>query len=273
MASNELMNKKVFIFDMDGTIYLGEQPLPNAVDFINKLDKRYIFFSNNASRDSAYYLEKLHKMGFKVTKDQILTSANVLIKFLKTHRMGKKVFVLGTSHLQNMFEENGIELFDCDLYEKSDMLNLPDIVVTSFDTKLTYDRLERACTYIRNGAEWLTTHPDVNCPVEYGYIPDCGAINELIRVSTGKPLPKVFGKPHGEVVDMLEEITGEKRSNMVIFGDRLYTDIALGKKNNMMAVLLLTGEATLDDSLEVQEYLRPDKVFQDFFDVEEYYNS
>ena len=146
--------------------------------------------------------------------------------------------------------------------------DIPDIVVTSFDTTLTYVKLERACTYIRNGAEWLTTHPDINCPVENGYIPDCGAINELIRVSTGKPPPKAFGKPYGEVIDMIEEIYGEKRENMAIFGDRLYTDIALGKKNGMTAVLLLTGEATLEEALSLPEDLQPDLIFGDLLEVE-----
>jgi len=147
---------------------------------------------------------------------------------------------------------------------------MPDIVVTSFDTTLTYNKLERACTYIRDGAEWLTTHPDINCPVEYGYIPDCGAINELIRVSTGKPLPKAFGKPYGEVIDMIEEIYGESRANMAVFGDRLYTDIALGRKNNMTAVLLLTGEGTLEEALKLPENLQPDIIFENLSEAEKY---
>ena len=269
----ELKNKDFFIFDMDGTIYLDENPLPNAVNFINKIsedkNKRHIFFTNNASKNPSYYLDKLNRLGFTSSKEQILTSADVTIRFLKTHRKGKNVFLLGTPYLESMFKANDIELFDCSLYEKSDMSKMPDIVITSFDTTLVYDRLERACTYIRNGVEWLTTHPDINCPVEYGYIPDCGAINELISTSTGKPLPKAFGKPYGEVLDMIEEIYNEKRENMVMFGDRLYTDIALGKKNNMMAVLLLTGEAKLDEAISLPEELQPDIIFKDLFEAEQ----
>ena len=270
----ELKNKNFFIFDMDGTIYLDDNPLPNAVNFMSKINsqnnRRSIFFTNNASKNPSYYLDKLNRLGFPTSKDQILTSADVLIKFLKAHKAGKNVFLLGTPYLESMFKSNGIKLFDSNLYEKSDMSNLPDIVITSFDTTLVYDRLERACTYIRNGVEWLTTHPDINCPVEYGYIPDCGAINELISVSTGKPLPKAFGKPYGEVVDMIEEIYGQSRENMVMFGDRLYTDIALGKKNNMMAVLLLTGEASLEEALSLPEDLQPDIIFENLFEAEQY---
>ena len=252
---------------MDGTIYLGESPLPNAVRFIEKLnnekDKKLIFFTNNASKNTAYYLEKLKKLGFP-ENIEVLTSADVLIKFLKTHRESKKIYLLGTPYLESMFVGEGIELV-------SD--STPDIVVTSFDTTLTYDKLERACTFIRNGTEWLTTHPDINCPIENGgYIPDCGAINALISVSTGNPLPKAFGKPSGEVIDMLEEIYGEKRENMAMLGDRLYTDIALGKQNGVTAVLLLTGEATLEEARELPKDLQPDLIFKDLFECEEYFN-
>ena len=260
----DLKNKTFFIFDMDGTIYLGENPLPNAVDLIAKINnhtnKRMIYFTNNASKDPCYYLEKLNKLGFPASKEQILTSADVLIKFLKSHRQNKSIYLVGTPYLENMFKANNINL----------TYDTPDIVVTSFDTTLTYNKLERACTYIRNGAEWLTTHPDINCPVEYGYIPDCGAINELIRVSAGKPLPKAFGKPYGEVIDMIEEIYGESRKNMAIFGDRLYTDIALGKKNDMTAVLLLTGEGTLEEALNLPQDLQPDMIFENLFEAEKY---
>jgi len=267
---NELKNKSFFIFDMDGTIYLEDKPLPNAVDLLSEINnnktKRFIYFTNNASKNPAYYLDKLKRIGFPASKEQILTSADVLIKFLKSHRQNKKIYLLGTPYLEDMFKENDIILTD--LTENNP--DIPDIVVTSFDTTLTYEKLEKACTYIRNGAEWLTTHPDINCPVENGYIPDCGAINELIRVSTGKLLPKAFGKPYGEVIDMIEKIYGENRANMAIFGDRLYTDIALGKKNNMTAVLVLTGEATLNEATCLPEDLQPDIIFENLFDAEKY---
>ena len=265
---NELKSKNFFIFDMDGTIYLGDKPLPNAVNLVEKInkrpDKRLIFFTNNASKSNDYYYAKLKNLGFP--GNQVLSSADIIINFLKTHRQNKNIFLLGTPYLKNMFEQSGVNL----TLDFPDIPDIPDIVVTSFDTTLTYDRLERACTYIRNGAEWLTTHPDINCPVEYGYIPDCGAINELIHVSTGKPLPKAFGKPYGEVIDMIEELYGETRLNMAMFGDRLYTDIALGRKNNMTAVLLLTGEATLDEALDLPVGLQPDIIFENLFEAEKY---
>jgi len=269
-----LKDKRLVIFDMDGTVYLGNTPLPGAVRLIDRINaregRRAVFFTNNVSVNPAYYLEKLDRLGFAASREGLLTSADVLLKFLNAHRPGKSVFLLGTPSLESMFREAGTELFDCSLYEKGDMSHLPDIVVTSFDTALVYDRLERACTYIREGAEWLTTHPDINCPVEYGYIPDSGAINELIRASTGKPLPKAFGKPSGEAVDMLGEIYGEGHEHMVIFGDRLYTDIAMGRRNGMTAVLVLTGEAGLEEALALPEAERPDLIFEDLVQAEGY---
>jgi len=259
-----LKRKKFLIFDMDGTIYLGDRPLPGAVDLLTKLDsstgRRMIYFTNNASKDPGHYQKKLRRMGFPASKGQILTSADVLIKFLKLHRPNSSVYLLGTPELGEMFAQQNIRLTS----------DVPDIVVTSFDTTLTYARLECACTYIRNGAEWLTTHPDINCPVENGYIPDCGAINELIRASTGKPLPKAFGKPCGEVVEMIEEIYGESREDMAVFGDRLYTDIALGKKNGLTAVLVLSGESSLEDAMALPENLRPDVIFENLEEAKKY---
>lgn len=277
----ELKTKTLFIFDMDGTIYLEDKSLPYAINFITKIKndvtKKYVYFTNNASKDPQTYIDKLKKIGFPTDiantadtdKNAVLTSADVLIKFLKLHRKNKSVYLLGTPLLEDMLRNNGINLFfpeeNIGYIQKNQPV--PDIVVSSFDTSLTYSKLERACTYIRTGAEWLTTHPDINCPVEDGYIPDCGAINELIKSSTGKSLPKTFGKPYGEVVEMLEEIYKTDRKNMAMFGDRLYTDIALGKNNGMLAVLLLTGEASLEEALALPQELHPDLIFNNFEEI------
>ena len=120
------------------------------------------------------------------------------------------------------------------------------IVVASFDTTLTYDKLEKACRYIREGAEFISTHPDFNCPVEGGFIPDSGAICALITASTGK-LPRYFGKPYEDTLQIIEEFSGVARADMVVVGDRLYTDIALGAKHGVASVLVLSGETTLED--------------------------
>jgi HAD superfamily hydrolase (TIGR01450 family) len=253
-----LKSKKLFIFDQDGTIYLGGRVFPFAVDFINNLRKngyKVLFFTNNASHNPEYYFEKLSRLGFEPSKDEILTSGNVTIQFLLRHRAGKSCYLVGTEELEEQFASSGITLSE----------NAP-IVVTSFDTTLTYKKLDTACRLIRNGAEYLSTHPDFNCPTEDGFIPDSGAISAFVTASTGVS-PTYFGKPYKTTLDMIKEITGISVNDMVIFGDRLYTDIALGKRNGVTSVLVLSGETKQTDVDNANECDRPDFVVRDLSDV------
>ena len=180
-------------------------------------------------------MTRLRSMGIPAGPENILTSAETTIAFLKQHRAGKSVYVVGTPDLIRSFEEAGIKVEE----------NAP-IVVASFDTTLTYDKLEKACRYIREGAEFISTHPDFNCPVEGGFIPDSGAICALITASTGKE-PRYFGKPYEDTLQIIQEFSGVDRSDMVVVGDRLYTDIALGARHGVTSVLVLSGETTLKD--------------------------
>lgn len=242
-----LDSKKLFIFDMDGTIYLGGIPFDFAVNYINKLresGKKILFFTNNASHSPEFYIKKLEKLGFCPTADEICTSGNVTAAFLTTERKGKKVYLVGTPDLYGQFVSAGVDLV-CDADGKHDGREA-DIVVTSFDTTLNYEKLVLACDFIRGGAEYLCTHPDYNCPTETGFIPDSGAIAALVTASTGAS-PVYFGKPYSETVRMISEITGNSKDEMIIFGDRLYTDIATGKRHGITAALVLTGETKTAD--------------------------
>ena len=240
-----LKSKKLFVFDMDGTIYLGGQPFDFAVRYINKLrenGKRVLFFTNNASHDPVFYLEKLTRLGFDPKPEEICTSGNVTAAFLQRKRAGKAVYLLGTPELYRQFKSYGIDMV-CDEHGKPDGRNA-DIVVTS-------------CDFIRYGAEFLYTHPDYNCPTETGFIPDSGAIAACVTASTGVE-PTYFGKPYPETVEMISEITGEAKADMLIYGDRLYTDIATGKRHGITAVLVLTGETKIGDALKADECDQPD---------------
>lgn len=248
----DIKNKRLYIFDMDGTIYLGGRVFDFAVDFINNLrnnGKKILFFTNNASNSPIYYHDKLTRMRFSPSFDEIMTSGDVTIEFLKRHRTEKSVYLVGTPGLEKQFTDSGIVLS-----------NTSDIVVTSFDTTLTYAKLETACALIRNGAEYLSTHPDYNCPVENGFIPDSGAIAAFVTASTGI-VPTYFGKPYPQTIDMICETTGIDKSDMCIFGDRLYTDIALGKHHGVTAVLVLSGETKQKDVDNANPDERPDFVF------------
>lgn len=251
-----LSEKKLYIFDMDGTIYLGYNVFDFAIRFINHLraaGKRVLFFTNNASHTTEFYVKKLTKLGFSPTPDEIMTSGDVTIEFLKRHRPGKSVYLVGTDELVDSFRANGINILTGD-EDKA------DIVVTSFDTTLTYKKMDNACRFVRNGAEYLSTHPDFNCPTENGFIPDSGAIAAFVTASTGK-VPTYFGKPYRETIDMISEATGFGLGEMCIFGDRLYTDIAIGKKHGVTAVLVLTGETQPADVDAATPAEKPDFVF------------
>ena len=256
---NEIIaSKKLYIFDQDGTIYLGGKVFPSAVKFINYLrenGKRVMFFTNNASHNPEFYLNKLTRLGFSPDRSEILTAGDVTAQFLLRHRAGKSVYLVGAPELEEQFRAAGVNLIGED-EERA------DIVVTSFDTTLTYKKIEAACRYIFGGAEYLCTHPDFNCPTETGFIPDSGAIAALVTASTGVT-PTYLGKPYATTIDMISEITNLEREEMAIFGDRLYTDIALGKRHGVTATLVLSGEATMDDVNAADEADRPDFIYAD----------
>ncbi len=263
--TNVIKDKKLYIFDMDGTIYLGGRPFDFAKRFIKNLrasGRRVLFFTNNASHTSPFYLKKLERLGFEPGENEIMTSGDVTLEFLKRHRAGKSVYLVGTDELVEEYAAKGIKLVNGEADPRE-----ADIVITSFDTSLTYEKLNIACRLIRGGAEYLSTHPDFNCPTEDGFIPDSGAIAALVTASTGKT-PTYFGKPYKETVEMIGEATGFARDEMCIFGDRLYTDIALGKSFGVTSVLVLSGETTEEDVDAALPKDKPDFAFASLDDVD-----
>ncbi len=258
----KLKRIKLFTLDMDGTIYLDTTPLEGAVDFCKKLDKlgKLCYFTNNTSKNPMDYVEKLNKLGFPAKRENIMTSGDVTIAYLNKYHKGEPVYLLGTKALEDSFTQSGITLSED-----------AKIVVVGFDMTLTYQKLERACTLIRNGALFYSTHPDINCPTADGFIPDSGAICGAITLSTGVQ-PKYFGKPYGETVEMLELKNGLSRDEICMVGDRLYTDIALGRKNGMLAILVMTGETTADMLAAAEGDNVPDLVFDKIGDIPVYDN-
>jgi HAD superfamily hydrolase (TIGR01450 family) len=180
----------------------------------------------------------------------------VTIAYLNKYHKGENVFLLGTKALEDSFIQGGINLSDD-----------AKIVVVGFDMTLTYEKLEKACTLIRNGAKFYSTHPDINCPTKDGFIPDSGAICAAIELSTGVK-PRYFGKPNAETVEMLEEKSGLSRDNICMVGDRLYTDIALGKKHGVTSVLVLSGETQPEDVDAASIPEKPDFVFPSLDEVD-----
>ena len=252
---------KLFVLDMDGTVYLGDQPIDGSLDFIRQVeedpDRDYIFFTNNASKVPAVYVDKLHKMGLEITEDKVVTAGDVCAEYLKENYPGAAVYLNGTPVLEDNWTKKGIRLVKED----------PDVCVQSFDTTLTYEKLDRICHYVRNGVPFISTHMDTNCPTEYGFMPDSGAMCALITESTGVK-PKFLGKPWKETVDMLEEITGVKAAEMAFVGDRLYTDVRTGVDNGARGFLVLTGEADMNTVAESD--VEPTCIYDSLKEMKEY---
>ena len=251
MEKREILKEtELFVLDMDGTFYLDTDVLDGALDFleeVKKAGKRYVFFTNNSSKSPKTYIDKLAKMGCYIKRNQIITSGDVMIQYLKEYYPEKKVYLVGTPDLEENFRENGILL----------TREMPDVVVIGFDMTLTYEKLERACTYIRNGAVFLATHLDINCPTKDGFIPDCGAICAFITASTGVN-PKFIGKPFVETAEYLCRYLNCAKEEIAFVGDRLYTDIRIGAEHGMLSILVMTGETRQED-LEHAEF-KPDIV-------------
>ena len=250
----------LFVLDMDGTFYLGDIILEGSLDFLKKVEetgKNFIFFTNNSSKSPVNYINKLANMNCHIERNQIMTSGDVTIEFLNRNRTGQTVYLVGTPALEESFREAGVPLVN----------DNPDVVVIGFDTTLTYEKLERACTFIRNGAEFLATHLDINCPTEDGFIPDCGAMCALISLSTGKE-PKYLGKPFKETMEMVLARTEFAKEKVAFVGDRIYTDVATGVKNGAKGILVLSGETKLED-VEKSE-VKPDAIFASIGEMAKY---
>ncbi|MBO5395866.1 MAG: HAD-IIA family hydrolase [Clostridia bacterium] len=228
---------KCFVVDMDGTFYLGNSLLPGAKEFaqcVEKSGKRFFFFTNNSSHNEEECLEKLRRYGYDAKDGTVIISSHVTIDFLKRNRPGKSVYLVGNKNLTGDFTKAEIPLTQ----------DFPDIVVIGFDTELTYEKLNNACNYIAQGAEYIVTHPDVNCPLKDGFMPDVGSYMALIKASTGREPDLIMGKPYAYTVDYVTNRIGCKREEVAFVGDRLETDIAIGVKNGLKAVLVYTGVTT-----------------------------
>jgi 4-nitrophenyl phosphatase len=245
------------IFDMDGTIYLGSRLLPgaaNSIHHLNEISFPYFFLTNNSSRSKEDYARKLTEMGLPTPEEKIITSGEATAIYLSKQNPGTKIFLVGTPSLEDEFRQNGFQLTEED----------PAFVVLGFDTTLTYQKLVKLCNFVRDGIPYIATHPDINCPTEDGFIPDIGSIMALVKASTGRDPDVIVGKPYQPIVDAIAEKTGFSPTEMMIVGDRLYTDIALGKAG-MRTALVLTGETHLEDLPSTPH--QPDLILSDMFEL------
>ena len=240
-AKNDIIkNTQCFVLDMDGTIYLGDRLFDFTTEFLSTVErcgKEYVFYTNNSSKNADAYISKLKNMGIAVTADKMLISNQVIIQYMLSNYAKKSVYIVGTRYLIDDFKAAGIKVADG---------RDADMVVLGFDTTLTYEKLCIACDMVRDGKKILGVNPDLNCPTDGGFIPDCGSMAALIESSTGVR-PEFFGKPSKHTLEYVKQCTGKREESITFIGDRLYTDIAIAEGTTAHSILVLTGESSLSD--------------------------
>lgn len=240
-SSLKLKNKKHFIFDLDGTLYVGNTKIDGASDFIdllNSLNLNSHFVSNNSSKNKSAYVEKLNSMGIFIDENQIILSTDATISSLLEMGLSSGYIIGNESFKQVLFEYNLVH----------NEIN-PEFVLLAYDTELTYKKLEEASKFLNKGLPYYATHGDKFCPTENGPIPDVGSLISLFKTSNNVS-PTVFGKPNKL---MLRNLFEKKISidDCVFIGDRLNTDFELAIGSGMDFICVLSGES---DRLDIEKY-------------------
>ena len=248
--SQSLDGIKAVFLDLDGTIYLGDSLIDGALDFLGRLEERGIkryFLSNNSSKSVEQYVEKLRDLGIDADKDEVLLSTHDLISWLSKKEV-TSTFLVGTEGMRSMLEEEGIETSS----------EQPEFVVLGYDTEISYEKLATASIHLHEGVQLVASHPDMVCPSPRGGLPDTGAYMSLFKATTGMGPVHVCGKPNkGMILHKVEDL-GLKPSECCMVGDRLYTDIEMADRAGVYGILVLSGEASVDDVEEGE--LRPSLV-------------
>ncbi|MBD3306862.1 HAD-IIA family hydrolase [candidate division KSB3 bacterium] len=232
-----LQKVRLFLLDLDGTFYLGSKLFPWSLTFMDTLKaqgRQHLFLTNNSSASRTYYAEKITNLGFPTQPSEVFSSTTATIIYLQHHHADARLYVLGTPDMEGELKEAGLQLVQDE----------PDIVLLGFDKTLTYEKVKNACYWLRAGKLYVATHPDINCPMEEGPIPDTGAMIEMIAASTGRRPDIIIGKPHPPIIDALFELYPYERNEIAMIGDRLYTDIQTGINAGIISILVLSGETT-----------------------------
>ena len=237
-----LAEKRLFLLDMDGTIYLDDDLFDGTVDFlqyVKEIGGKYLFLTNNSSRSVDAYVEKMARLGIAATKDDFLTSVDATVLYLREHYPDKLCYASGTKTFRQQLQDGGIRITD----HLEDGI---DVLVAGFDTELTFQKLEDSCILLNKGVDFVAANPDWVCPTSYGYVPDCGSVCEMLYRATGRR-PHFIGKPQPEMALLAMERFGYEKNETMVVGDRLYTDIACGLNAGIDACFVLSGEGTLED--------------------------
>ncbi|MFH1214058.1 MAG: HAD-IIA family hydrolase [Candidatus Neomarinimicrobiota bacterium] len=245
-TAERLKKIRHIVLDLDGTIYNGRTLFPFIKDFLGSLEKLRIdftFITNNSSRSVTAYIRKLREMGLPANRSRIYTSSQATIDFMHAKFPElTRIYVLGTNSLRREFSANGFVVID----DHQDVE--PQAVVVGFDTTLNFRKLCRAAYWIKAGKTFIATHPDLVCPTDQPtLLVDCGAICAALQAATGEPPVAILGKPDPAMIRGILQRHDLRNDEVAIVGDRLYTDIELARRANVISVLVLSGETTRAD--------------------------
>ncbi|BBF45050.1 hypothetical NagD-like phosphatase [Lachnospiraceae bacterium KM106-2] len=236
--------KKLFLLDIDGTICIGAEWIPGAKEFLSEIREsgaEFVFITNNTTRGVSEYITWFQQQGVPTDPSNYMTASMVTTRYMKEQRREELYYVLGTPALIRELKRQGIPV----------TTNAADSRITtvciSYDNTLTYDKLTDVCRLLTNpNISYIATNQDLTCPIEFGYVPDCGSICQMVGNATNR-IPRYLGKPGKSMIEYaLQEHQCEKE-DAIIVGDRLYTDIASGNRSNVDTVLVLTGESKVGD--------------------------
>ncbi len=265
MTKEELKQIKLFLMDMDGTVYLGPQKIAGAFEALETLrrnGRKVCFLTNNSSRSQDQYVEHLRRYDFVADQSEVYTSSLATCGYLNKHHKGAKVYALATPCVREEMRRQGVNVIEGEPTERTDY---PDVVVVAFDTTLTYDRLYAACRYINAGATYIATHPDNFCPALECNMPDMGGFIAIIQKTLDKLPDVIVGKPYHPMAEAVGEKFGLKPNEIAMVGDRLYTDVRFGVDNGFAGILVLTGETTRE--MLAESTVRPTLVLDTFADI------
>jgi NagD protein len=255
---------KGFIFDLDGTVYLGERLIPGADRVIRLLrdhGRKVVFLSNKPLQTREEYASKLTRLGIPTNPEEVINSSFVMKRYLEKNRPGARIFVIGEPPFIEELKGAGFAIRE----EPKEI----EYVVVAFDRTFDYRKLNIAYQAIKSGAHFAATNPDRTCPVEGGEIPDCAGMIAAIEAVSGKKVEVVVGKPSPFMVQAALEVLGLRPEDCILIGDRLETDIKMGKEGGIATGIVLTG---VTDEKMLKEYrhssMQPDFVFQSIADVE-----
>jgi HAD superfamily hydrolase (TIGR01450 family) len=244
-----------YVFDLDGTLYLGDHLLPGAAEALEAIrahGSRVAFLSNKPLDAPATYAAKLTSLGIPATADEIVTSTDALIRYLQANAAGVKILPIAEPLVVELLNDAGFETVDLDRPEDA------DLVVVSWDRTFDYDKLVAAFRAVRAGARLVATNPDPFCPTPDGDLPDCAAMLAAVEASTGAKAEAIVGKPSRHMSDALLERIALPPSDTLLVGDRLLTDVRMAHEAGMASALVLTGatpRSALSDAPYAPDYV------------------